>query len=384
MIFKLFLNPTPSGHGVEPAADGLLLRRYREQVAQRHIRRDDAQIRALGHCQALLDALQAHHDVSRQARWFKWNRYADNIQSLYLYGGVGRGKSMLIDWLYEACPFAEKRRVHFHTFMQEVHAYTHRCRQEKRSDAIESFAREIGATTRLLCFDEFHVTDVADAMILGRLFSLLFELGVVFVITSNRHPDDLYKGGLQREQFLPFVARLQDEADVVHLDTNEDFRLGHFKALKTVYHSPLGAEADQFIHHSYLELTNYAELTPATVSVLGRTLSLTAAHGDVALSSFDELCARPLGAADYLVLADEFSTLIVSDIPKLSPAQRNEAKRFVTLIDTLYEHKVKLICSAAVPVHQLYTEGDGAFEFARTISRLVEMQSEAYWSLEHR
>lgn len=381
MLFKIFLHPKPAPSTAAPDTNGSLFRRYREQVEQKHIRHDDGQYKVLEHCQNLLDALIGHNRQSAAYRML--GKRPGKIRSLYLYGGVGRGKSMLMDWLFEACPFAEKRRVHFHSFMQEVHAWLHQCRQEKRIDGIESFANKIRQSARLLCFDEFHVTDIADAMILGRLFAQFFEHGIVTVFTSNRHPNDLYQGGLQREQFLFFIKLLYEHADVIELAAKEDFRLSHFKSLKTTYYHPLGPEADQFIHHSYLELTNYAELKPSSLSVLGRTVTLTAAHGDVALSSFEELCAKPLAAADYLAVADEFSTLILSGIPKLSAFNRNEAKRFVTLIDTLYQHKVKLICSAEVFATELYPNGDGAFEFARTVSRLIEMQSEYYWGSEH-
>lgn len=290
---------------------------------------------------------------------------------------------MLMAWFYEACPIPLKRRVHFNTFMLEVHAHIHQYRQHNESGALFSLAHQIRQTTQLLCFDEFHVTDIADAMILGRLFGKLFELGVIVVITSNRHPDNLYQGGLLREQFLFFIKVLQDAADIIKLDACHDFRLRHLKALKTTYFFPLDQEADEFIRNSYIELTNTDVLEPKTLSVLGRKIHLTAVHGDIAYSTFEELCVQPLAAADYLLIADEFSTLIIADIPKLTAANRNEAKRFVTLIDALYEHKVKLICSAEVPVNELYTEGDGAFEFERTVSRLIEMQSESYLNAEH-
>jgi len=273
--------------------------------------------------------------------------------------------------------------VHFNMFMLEVHAFIHECRQQNNTDAISALAKKIRASVLLLCFDEFHVTDIADAMILGRLFSKLFESGVVFVITSNRHPDDLYLGGLQREQFLIFTKLLQRESQIIELVAKEDYRLSHLHALETTYYFPLDAHANEFVQHSYNEFTNYADMQPGFLHVQGRKVVLSAVYGDIALTSFQELCEQPLGSADYLEIASEFSTLIMAGIPKLTPEKRNEAKRFMTLIDALYEHKVKLICTAEVPAQELYTEGDGVFEFRRTVSRLIEMQSEAYFQSRH-
>ena len=220
-------------------------------------------------------------------------------------------------------------------------------------------------------------------MILERLFSKLFELGLIVVITSNRHPDDLYQGGLQREQFLIFTKLLQKESKVIELVAKEDYRLMHLHALEATYYFPLDAHAGEFVLQSYNEFTNFAALQAGVLLVLGRKVILSAVHGDVALTSFDELCMQPLGSADYLEIAREFSTLIMAEIPKLTADKRNEAKRFMILIDALYEHKVKLICTAEVPAQELYTEGDGAFEFRRTVSRLIEMQSESYLQSKH-
>ncbi|MGZ8162836.1 MAG: cell division protein ZapE, partial [Methylobacter sp.] len=229
----------------------------------------------------------------------------------------------------------------------------------------------------------FHVTDIADAMILGRLFSKLFDLDTTVVITSNRHPNDLYQGGLQRELFLPFVKLLQETSEIIELAAKEDYRFSRLQALETTYYFPLDENAGEFVQQSYNKFTNFAPLQPGVLKVWGREIILAAVHGDVVLTSFDELCAQPLGSADYLEIASEFSTLIMAEIPRLNVEARNEAKRFVTLIDALYEHKVKLICTAAVPAQELYTQGDGAFEFERTVSRLIEMQSEGYLHTEH-
>lgn len=367
-----------------PDLSGLLEQRYNHQVAQNHIQHDDAQFIVLRHLQTLLDGLLTSVDYDRKSAVHKLlSSPPEKCQSLYLFGDVGRGKSMLMALFYEACPFKQKRRVHFNMFMLEVHAFTHQWRQQNNTDAISALAKKIRASALLLCFDEFHVTDIADAMILERLFSKLFKSGVIVVITSNRHPDDLYLGGLQREQFLVFTKLLQRESQIIELVAKEDYRLNHLHALETTYYFPLDAHAGEFVQQSYNEFTNFAAKQAGVLLVQGRQVVLSAVHGDVALTSFDELCVQVLGSADYLEIAREFSTLIMAGIPKLTADKRNEAKRFMTLIDALYEHKVKLICTAEVPAQALYTEGDGAFEFRRTVSRLIEMQSEGYFQSRH-
>lgn len=384
MLKKILKKTRPAAATALPDLSGELERRYFHLVDQAHIQYDAAQQGVLAHLQDLLNDLvaQASHDNKPAAQKF-FSPRLPRCKSLYIYGGVGRGKSMLMELFYETCPLPQKRRVHFNTFMIEVHAFVHRCRQQKITDALLVLADQIRQSTRLLCFDEFHVTDIADAMILGRLFNKLFELGVVTVITSNRHPNDLYQGGLQREQFLFFIKVLQNEANIIQLAARKDFRLRHLHTLKKTYYTPLDSNADTFLRQSYDELTQGAPMQPVELPVFGRVVRLAAVHHDVAYTSFDELCVQPLGAADYVKIAGEFSTVIMANIPKLTSAYRNEAKRFVTLIDALYEHKVKLICTAAAPAKELYVEGDGAFEFERTVSRLMEMQSESYLRSAH-
>ncbi|WP_374086206.1 cell division protein ZapE [Methylomicrobium lacus] len=384
MLKRILKKVKPASPPPLPDLSGELERRYFALIERSAIQYDAAQHLALAHLQNLLNdlvLLTAYENKPASQRLFATR--PPRCRSLYIYGGVGRGKSMLMELFYESCPLEQKRRVHFNTFMIEVHAFVHRCRQQKIPDALFVLAGQIRNTTRLLCFDEFHVTDIADAMILGRLFSKLFELGVVTVMTSNRHPNELYQGGLQREQFLFFIKVLQNEANILQLAAETDFRLRHLHALKKTYYTPLDPHADAFLRHSYDELTHFSEMQPVELPVFGRTIRLASAHGDVAFTSFEELCVQPLGAADYLKIAGEFSTIIMANIPKLTAAYRNEAKRFVTLIDALYEHKVKLICTAEAPARELYTEGDGAFEFERTVSRLMEMQSESYLQSEH-
>ncbi|MCD6035876.1 MAG: ATPase [Rickettsiales bacterium] len=309
-------------------------------------------------------------------------------QGIYLYGEVGRGKSMLMDMFFANTDVPRKRRVHFHAFMIEIHAELHRWRQEqkdnpKAKDPIPPLAKKIAEQSALLCFDEFHVTDIADAMLLGRLFTELFALGVVVVATSNRHPDELYKDGLQREHFLPFIALIKEKLLVLSLDAQKDYRLERIKSLKTLYYTPLDKGAKQFMETTFASLTNHASPIPTTLHMQGRELLLPKTAGGVAMASFHDLCEAALGSADYLEIAQEFNVLLLSDIPILTPDLRNEAKRFVTLVDALYEHRVKLICTAAASPNQLYIQGHGAFEFERTVSRLMEMQSENYWQGEH-
>lgn len=285
---------------------------------------------------------------------------------------------MLMDLFFDACPISLKKRVHFHAFMLEVHAFVHLWRQKNTGDAISALAKQIRDSQQLLCFDEFHVSDIADAMILMRLFSKLFDLGLVVVITSNCHPNELYREGLQRALFLPFIGLLQEKSDVIELIATQDYRLSHLHALKTSYYYPLDEQAEKFLWQSYNEVANFIPPKPHILEVLGRKVILSAVYKHIVLTSFDELCLHPLGAADYLEIATQFDLVILAGIPKLTKENHNEAKRFVTLIDALYEHKVKLICTAQVAIHELYTEGAGLFEFERTISRLIDMQSEMY------
>ena len=375
-MLKKFFQPSLSSNVTQyPKASRLLEQRYLHQVEQHALRYDEAQFDAIRHLQALLDELSQKIEHQRKPSRFS---VQEKCQSLYIFGDVGRGKSMVMDLFYEVCPLKQKRRVFFHAFMLEVHAFIHEWQQQNKTDAITVFAKKIKESTVLLCFDEFHVTDIADAMILQRLFSRLFESGIVVVLTSNRHPDDLYQGGLQREQFLVFTKVLKNEANIIELQAKVDYRLSYSPASKSTYHFPLDAKATDFVQQIYNNLTQYAVKQSGVLQLLGREVVLSAVHKKIALLSFDELCKQPLGSADYIKIASQFNTLIVTDIPKLTAEKRNEARRFVILIDTLYEHKVQFICTAEVSAQALYTEGDGAFEFKRTVSRLIEMQSESY------
>jgi len=364
---------TPDNGGLQSA--------YLKLVECQKIEYDQNQWKVLQHLQLLLDELCKIKPLTK--RWplhFSKRFIAGNNLSLYIHGDVGRGKSMLMNLFYEACPETVKRRAHFNEFMVEVHHFIHHSPHQGNRDALSALAENIKASCRVLCFDEFHVTDVADAMILGRLFSKLFEFGVILVITSNRHPKNLYQGGVQKEQFQFFENLLSSHTHILELDTPRDYR-STLSRHSEVYYFPLDKQEPGFIVNKYRQLAGDSGLKPLVLDVYRHKLTLSATNGNVVLVRFEELCAKPLGVIDYLALVGRFQYVIVRGIPKLSADKRNEAKRFVTLIDVLYEHKVKLICSAEAPPHELYLEGDGAFEFRRTASRLLEMQSQRYWQL---
>ena len=299
-------------------------------------------------------------------------------KGVYLHGGVGRGKSMLMDLFAADLDGVRYRRVHFHEFMLEVQRRLHGLRANGgRQDPLDALAAEIAKEQRLLCFDEFHVVDIADAMILGRLFEGLFERGLVMVATSNWPPDRLYENGLNRDRFLPFIALLKSKVDIVALDGPTDYRLDRLRDL-AVYHHPLGPAADAALDAAFAALTDGVEPEPLDLAVGTRTLHVPLATAGVARFAFADLCNRPLGAADYLALTERFHTLFLEGVPVLTPNRRNEARRFMTLIDALYERRMMLFVSAEAPAEALYPAGDGAFEFQRTVSRLLEMQSQAW------
>jgi cell division protein ZapE len=297
-------------------------------------------------------------------------------QGLYLWGGVGRGKSMLMDLFVDGLSGIPARRVHFHAFMQEIHAALHEARKSETEDAIGPVAAEVARSVRLLAFDEMQISDITDAMIVGRLFQALFDAGVVVVTTSNRIPDDLYKDGLNRQLFLPFIELIKEKMVVHELASPTDYRQNRLGGTK-VYFSPISSDSRAEIKAVWEDLSG-GPASPLTLHVNKREVTLPAFRNGVGRATFYDLCAKPLGPADYLAIAEAVRVLVLEDIPNLSRQNFNEAKRFVTLIDALYEAKVRLICSAAAAPEMLYLEGEGSFEFERTASRLREMQSDGW------
>ena len=366
------------------------LPRYRELRRGGQLRPDPGQELAAEKLQSIYNALRHYTPSSSGAGWKERlglaRRRVDPPQGLYIFGGVGTGKSMLMDLFFAAAAVEKKRRVHFHAFMLEVQDRLHAWRQRTKggkSDPLPDLAAEIAEETWLLCFDEFHVVNIADAMILSRLFESLFAHGMVVVATSNWPPEQLYEGGLQRENFLPFIALLQERLDILMLDSGRDYRRDRIKSIE-VYHAPLGPRAAKATRDAFRQLTDGCEATPESLEVKGREIAVSAAARGVARFTFAELCEAPLGPGDYLAIAGRYHTIVLEEVPRLAEGRRNEARRFITLIDALYEHRVKLVISADAPPEQLYRSGHGAAEFERTVSRLQEMRSGEYLALEHR
>jgi cell division protein ZapE len=314
-------------------------------------------------------------------------RREDPPQGLYLYGPVGRGKSMLMDLFVADAPLAHKRRVHFHQFMIEVHEALHRWRKAQktsgdREDPIDLVAEGIAKEVWLLCFDELEVRDIADAMILGRLFEALFARGVVMVCTTNTPPDELYRDGLQRELFLPFIAIIKQKLDVLELTARKDYRQARL-AGREMWLTPLGPAATAALDHIFDDLADGAEATAEELTVKGRAVTVPLAARGVARFHFDPLCRAALGAEDYLAIARRYHTLVLDGVPAMDQAMRNEARRFITLIDVLYENRVRLAASAEAAPEALVTADSHAAEYRRTASRLAEMRSAA-WVAEER
>ena len=346
-----------------------LIETYRAKVAAGELSADRAQEAVLPEFERIRAAL------AKPVKRGFFRKAPDPVQGLYLWGGVGRGKSMLMDLFAESVPDGV-RRVHFHAFMQEVHEGMHAARQRGVEDAILPVAEAVIAQVRCLAFDEMQITDITDAMIVGRLFEKLFASGVVVVTTSNRIPDDLYKDGLNRQLFLPFIEMLKERMMIWELTSPTDYRQDRLSGTPS-YFTPVDATARAEIEAVWRDLTGGGG-GPLVLRVMGREVEVPAFRNGVARASFYDLCGKPLGPADYLALAEAVSVLVLENIPRLGRSNFNEAKRFVTLIDALYEGRVRLIASAEAVPELLYVEGEGTFEFERTASRLREMQSDGW------
>lgn len=368
------------------------LAQYQALVSSGAIEADPAQADAAEAFAALEDRLSSYkpqRKLSLLGRLFG-DKGAPPPRGLYVHGEVGRGKTMLMDLFFQQCPVQLKRRAHFHEFMAEAHEKIYAYRQNiargeiADGDVIELTANAIFDEAWLLCFDEFHVTDIADAMILGRLFSKLFELGTVVVATSNVAPDDLYKGGLNRALFLPFIAQISNSMDVLRLDARTDFRLEKLAGVK-MWLVPPDDEAGAALDRAWRKMTGSAPCRPRDIAIKGRILHVPCSAHGVARFAFADICERPLAASDYLRLAHDYHTILIDRIPVMDYADRNAAKRFISLIDTLYDNAVKLMASAGADPVSLYLATDGveANEFKRTASRLIEMSSESYLALPH-
>jgi len=364
---------------------------YQALINSGAIEADPAQVEVADALASLERRLSTYKPARKQGLFGRL--FADKEEpprGLYVHGEVGRGKTMLMDLFFQHCPVTTKRRAHFHEFMADVHERIYGFRQSiargqiADGDVIGLTAQSIFDEAWLLCFDEFHVTDIADAMILGRLFTRLFDLGTVVVATSNVAPADLYKGGLNRALFLPFIAQISGHMDVLRLDARTDFRLEKLAGIK-MWLVPAGREADAALDQAWIKLTGNAVGRPRDIAIKGRILRVPCSAQGVARFFFSELCEQPLAASDYLRLAHDYHTIMIDRIPVMDQSQRNAAKRFITLIDALYDNAVKVMASADADPMSLYvaTDGHEANEFKRTSSRLIEMSSESYLALPH-
>ncbi len=372
--------PTLARDGTAAAPGPMAAYRALRQAGR--LEADPAQQLAVERLQSLYRALLEHRPEAGWHGWLARFGLAEHDgghapMGLYLCGPVGRGKSMLMDLFFGTVPGTGKRRAHFHAFMLEIHDRIEQERRDKTREPIAKVAADIAREAPLLCLDEFQVDNIADAMILERLFTALFEAGIVVVATANRAPDELYPHGLHRDRFLPFIALLRHQLYVLELDSGRDYRLARMRG-RRVYHYPLGAAAHRDLETAFAELTDGAAGERINLRVKGRALAVPRAARHVAWFDFADLCQQPLAAADYLAIAEGFAAVIVEAIPRLDRDRRDAARRFNILIDTLYDAHTLVVASAETPPEEIYPAGDGSFEFQRTVSRLIEMQSQDY------
>jgi cell division protein ZapE len=367
----------PQAPAPADVAGGALLRHLQPELARRGMVLDAAQLDALARLERLYDELRAFKKARQSL--LRWLRPPEPPRGIYFWGGVGRGKSFLMDAFYAALPYRRKTRVHFHAFMRSVHEELATLHRE--ADPLATVAARIARRHRVVCFDEFHVADVADAMILGRLFRALFELGIVFVTTSNYRPDDLYPNGLQRQNLLSTIALLEQWLDVIEVDGGVDYRLRELEHAD-VYCTPLSESVDKALAERYQRMRPGPDEDPRLV-VESRPLQARARAGSLVWFDFAALCEGPRSQRDYLEIARRFAVVFLSGVPKLTPEMGNAARRFTWLVDVLYDHRVKLLVSAAVPAEELYPEGPNSQDFPRTVSRLIEMRTREYMALPH-
>lgn len=350
---------------------------YQEQCRKGVIVEDPQQLAALQYLQRVYAELITEN--KRRSRFTAIFQRAKSVKGLYLWGGVGIGKTFLMDCFFHTLPFQNKMRMHFHQFMQQVH--TALTKHQGEQDPLDTIAKELARDTIVLCFDEFFVSDITDAMILGRLFKALFAQGLCLVTTSNVAPDDLYKNGLQRRNFLPTIALLKEATEVVNIPSAVDYRLRHLKEAG-VFYTPLGKEADEKMEKSFASLTEDKAISIEPVTILGRTIQIKKQAGDIIWFKFDEICHVPRSQNDYLTIAKQYRTVFISDVPVIQANEKDTISLFINMVDVFYDARVRLVISAAEPVDQLYSRGFMILEYTRTHSRLLEMQSTDYFTSE--